>query len=258
MDARDALAKLGNHADTAATNVNQAANQVNFAPAAASVNTAATDINASFDYITTQAGYVPSGIQANVGATNTAAQQLANAVTNPLDNVSLYSYGEHASSQWVSGLKDGASNLGSVANHWATLLENKLGFSTPPPDGPLHNLPQWGPHMIEAWLGPMVSHGKGRVESTARSLGALVEKGLAVSARAEIATAATATASRGHHWDVSNPDLPNGSRTAYNDEYHFHIGTLIANDAGLDELERRMERRARLRRRDRRLVGSPN
>jgi hypothetical protein len=41
-------------------------------------------------------------------------------------------------------------------------------------------------------------------------------------------------------------------------EVHIHVGTLIANDSGLDELERRMERRRHFRRRDRRLVGSPS
>jgi hypothetical protein len=41
-------------------------------------------------------------------------------------------------------------------------------------------------------------------------------------------------------------------------DVHIHVGTLIANDAGLDELERRMERRRHLRRRDRRLIGSPS
>lgn len=41
-------------------------------------------------------------------------------------------------------------------------------------------------------------------------------------------------------------------------DVHIHVGTLIANDSGLDELQRRMERRLRLQRRDRRLVGDVN
>ena len=39
---------------------------------------------------------------------------------------------------------------------------------------------------------------------------------------------------------------------------HIHVGTLIANDAGLDELERRMNNRKRIKKRDRRDIHSPN
>ena len=38
----------------------------------------------------------------------------------------------------------------------------------------------------------------------------------------------------------------------------IHVGTLIANDAGLDELDRRMNNRKRLKKRDRRRANSPN
>jgi len=163
---------LGDKANTAAATINSAAATVTLTPAVTAVDLAADDMRENFRLTGQAAAQVPNGIQANVEAAGTASQHLATAASTPLDNLNLYNYGEHASSDWISGLKDGAANLGSVASHWANLLADKLGFSSPPPEGPLHDLPHWGPHMIDQWLGPMERSGLPKVAHFASRLAA--------------------------------------------------------------------------------------
>lgn len=172
VDASTVFTGLGKDAKKSKNKVNTAAEQVNFQPAATAVANAGDSMHDSFVAAGDSAGKVPPAIRSYIPFVQTAAQGLANAATNPMSNVpaDLYDYGEHGGSQFVSGLKDGGSGLGSVAQHWANLLERKLGFSSPPPEGPLHNLPQWGPHMIEAWIGPMERHGMRRVPAAAQRL----------------------------------------------------------------------------------------
>lgn len=268
VDASTVFTGLGKDAKKGKNKVNKAAKDVNFKPAADAVSAAADDMHDSFVEAGNSAGKVPPAIRSYVPFVQTAADALANAATNPMSSVpaDLYDYGEHGGSQFVAGLKDGGSGLGSVANHWANLLEKKLGFSEPPPEGPLHDLPNWGPHMIDAWIRPMLRHGMTRVPAAAKKL-ADYFRSLGSDERHRNGIGDPAIADwlgprhhrPRHRWDVAdNPDLGRDrSDSSGGDTYIFNVGTLIANDAGIDELQRRMEKRLRRRTRGgRRLVGA--
>jgi hypothetical protein len=102
--------------------------------------------------------------------------------------------------------------------------------------------------MLDQWSRGTES-GLGRVERTAVAW----------------ASAATPTMAGGGWQPASAPAVTQrmrrplgGLQDGHGGDVHIHVGTLIANDAGIDELQRRMSGRQRLRRRERRVPDSPN
>jgi hypothetical protein len=147
-------------------------------------------------------------------------------------------WGSHAGANFASGLQSQVPAVAAAGAALAAAAGEHITFSSPPP-GPLHGIRSWGPHMVEAWLGPVRAR-LGDVSRLGEALGASLRptlQPLAVPAG----------------WDGMRTAVPR----AYADapergrgrEVHFHIGTLIADERGLDELDRRMGNRRRLRRR---------
>ena len=191
----------------------------------------------------------PAALQMAVGPTSTAAGNVADAAKAPLSTVPprAATYGDHAGDQFASNLYATAPQTANAAEHIAAQVSRFIAFSHPPRTGPLSTIRSWGPHMVGEWLSPMERH-VGDVARMGSRLGA----------------ALTPHPGQPAWMDQRQPDratwaavgaVGGGGRGG---DVHIHVGTLIANDAGLDELERRMERRRHLRRRDRRLVGSPS
>lgn len=254
---------IGQSAQQGKNKVNAAAEAVNFHPAVTNVQTAADAMRESMSQAGHSASTVAPGIRSYIPFIGTAAEAAANAIANPITGLNAYHWGTELGSDLVAGMRIGNHTISSQAAHWANLISNKLGFNSPAPrEGPLHKVPNWGPHMIEAWIGPMLRHGMKRVPAAASKLAAyMTSLGRAAVERNGIGDPAIAEPGRPRHrrFDrAANPDLGERSReTSVGDTYNFHIGTLVANDAGIDELYRRMETRLKRRTRGgRRLVGA--
>jgi hypothetical protein len=191
------------------------------------------------------AAALPDALSASVGDARAAAADVRSAVSDPLTSLNAYQWGSHAGGLFASGIASQEDEAQAAAASLARATRRMIAFSRPPRTGPLSTIRSWGPHMVQEWLGPM-ERKVGDVERMGSRLGA-----------------ALTPHPGGPAWmDHRGPDratwaavgaVGGGGRGG---EVHIHVGTLIANDSGLDELERRMERRRHLRRRDRRLVGS--
>jgi hypothetical protein len=190
---------------------------------------------------------LPAALSASVGDTRSAAADVKAAVVTPLTSLNAYQWGSNAGSLFASGLSSQEQEAQAAAASLARATHRMIGFSHPPRTGPLSTIRSWGPHMVGEWLGPM----ERRVTDVERM-------------GSRLGAALTPHPGQPAWMDQRQPDratwaavgaVGGGPRGG---DVHIHVGTLIANDAGLDELERRIERRRHLRRRDRRLVGSPS
>lgn len=193
------------------------------------------------------ASALPDALSSSVGDTRTAASDVKSAVTGPLSSLPAYRWGSHAGSLFASGIASQEAAAETAARDLAAATHRMVGFSHPPRTGPLSTIRSWGPHLVQNWLGPME-----------RKVGDVERMG------ARLGSAMTPHPGTPAWMDQRGPDRATWAAVGAaggggrGGEVHIHVGTLIANDAGLDELERRMERRRHLRRRDRRLVGSPS
>jgi len=215
-----------------------------------SVETGAVRAQQQMQRSARRAGHAfPAALRMAVGPTSTAAGNVADAAKGPLSTVppKAATYGDHAGDQFASNLYATAPQTAEAAQHIARAVSRFIAFSHPPRTGPLSTIRSWGPHMMGEWLVPMERHVTD-VERMGSRLGAALTPHPGQPAWMEQRQPDRAT------WAAVGA-VGGGPRGG---DVHIHVGTLIANDAGLDELERRMERRRHLRRRDRRLVGSPS
>ncbi len=193
------------------------------------------------------AAALPDALSASVGDTRAAAAEVRSAVSDPLTSLNAYQWGSHAGGLFASGIASQEDEAQAAAASLARATRRMIAFSRPPRTGPLSTIRSWGPHMVENWLGPMERR-VGDVERMGARLGSALTPHPGAPAWMDHRGPDRAT------WAAVGAVGGGGN----GGDVHIHVGTLIANDAGLDELERRMERRRHLRRRDRRLVGSPS
>lgn len=194
------------------------------------------------------AASVPDALRDSKGETTVAAKGLATATTTPLASLDTYRWGRHAGDMYAAGIRASTPVIGSAAIAAAGAAAGPLRFSAPPRVGPLKDIRSWGPHMLDQWS-QGTEKGLGRVERTAMAW----------------ASAATPAMGASRWQPASAPAVTErmrrplrGLREGHGGDTHIHVGTLVATDAGIDELQRRMAGRLRLRRRERRVAGSPN
>lgn len=123
----------------------------------------------------------------------------------------------------AAGLDSSVPSVAAAASRVAAAAAGPIESHSPPKFGPLAHIDEWGANLVDTWLKPM----EARVGHVGR-VGAKLAGALAP--RAQLAGMAMATAGAGQ---------AGGN--------HYHVGTLIANDAGLDEFDRRIERRRKIR-----------
>lgn len=193
----------------------------------------------------------------------TAAANTADAVRTPLTEAAMdaTTWGSHLGANFAAGV---SSQYGAAVAAAATLaggVRSRLGFSAPPKHGPLHDIDKWGEHMVVRWVRP-VHRGRDKAERAGRDLADAMGRGMnRGGGRRRWGSGGGGGSGSGSRLRVQTLhadrlDVRRGGGGG--GEVHIHVGTLIANDHGLDELERRMDRRARMRRRDRRLIGDQN
>jgi hypothetical protein len=185
---------------------------------------------------------VPDAPDASVTDTRTAATSVGSAVEGPLTGLEAYAWGQHAGSAFAAGLASQTAAAEAAAQELAAATHAAIGFSRPPRRGPLAGIRSWGPHLVATWTAGIERH-VGDVERTA---GRLAEA---------IVPAPLAPAWQGAGGGWRSPAAGFGGGRG--GEVHLHIGTLIADERGLDELDRRLDLRRRLRGRNRPRANDP-
>jgi len=157
------------------------------------------------------------------------------------------SWGFSVGDIWATNLEKaiGATNFAAyIAKHVGPLASN-----SPPKEGPLKDVDKWGFNIGHLWatsigdgiaagsasLAPKLDLLKGLGADVSGALGS-IEKSLTIG-RLPVSIAGASGA-------VGAAGSPSGALAAQQ-VVHFHIGTLVADDAGLAELERRMKQAAR-------------
>jgi hypothetical protein len=190
------------------------------------------------------AAAVPDALNAKVGETHSSADRVAAAVEVPLTSLDAYAWGQHAGSTFAQGLASQTAAASAAAQKLAAATHAAIGFSRPPRTGPLATIRSWGPHLVATWTAGIERH-VGDVEQTASRLaGAMTPRPLAPA------------------WEGAGParwrSMPAPGGRSGGGEVHLHLGTLIADERGLDELDRRLDLRRRLRGRGHPRLNDPS
>ena len=155
-------------------------------------------------------------------------------------------YGSHAGSTYAAGLRSQIPAVQSASLSLAQAAAQYIKMSEPPKKGALSTIKTWGPHLVDNWVKPMGRHTV-RASEAGRRLAAAMADGMSAADGRFTPAPITSPAFRRFGPIEATPHRGG--------EVHIHVGTLIANEAGLDELKRRMEKRVRMTMRDRRYVG---
>lgn len=155
---------------------------------------------------------------AKTAATQTKAQ--ADGVKTHLEGMDLTSAGTNLMTTWASGIRAGIASAVAAATEAAAAVAAVTVGTSPPPKGPLSRIDEGGRNVMEAWLGGFDPKRAGKVGA---------KLGAALSPQPQMGALAMAGAGAGA--------LGGGG-------VHIHVGTLIADDAGIDKLKRRMDGRA--------------
>jgi hypothetical protein len=247
VDIRGSFLDNGTAAQTMATTVNTAASTVTLQPAIDAIDAAETAVTGLPVTVNEQMVAMHNAIERAESPTSAAVNGVVSQFS-PLANLNGWSWGQHLVQTFVGGIQDKYDLAFQTAQTLARTVSTPIRFSHPPRVGPLSDIRSWGPHMVVEWTRPIGRH-LGDVERTAGRLAAAMTPRPAMPAWA--GASANGQASR---WSAPGAV---GLLGRSGDVVHVHVGTLIANDAGLDELEARMARRRRRRRRGgERLVGS--
>lgn len=254
------LTQLGTKATSAAATINQAGQAVNLHPAVTNVQSSADAMRESMSQAGHSAQTVAPTLRSYVPVIGNAADAIANAASNPLDNLNGRSWGEHLATTFVAGMRIGNHTVSSAAAHWANLLSNKLGFSAPPPEGPLHDVPHWGPHMIESWLKPMSRHGRVRVSQVSSELAARFARLNDIDGPHPVGHDVDALPWHRRHGrpgSSSNPGPGADSSDSGGDVYHITVNGNIYGQGGIKQLASDLDRyRRRSKRGGDRYVGA--
>ena len=185
------------------------------------------------------AAAVPEALDAKVSETRSAATGVAGAVEGPLTGLEAYIWGQHAGSAFAQGLASQAATAEAAAQRArrGDPRRHRLQPARHGP-GPLATIRSWGPHLVATWLG---GHRAPRRRRRADR----------VPARGCHEPATPGTRLGGCEARPAGGPCRRCAGRSGGGEVHLHIGTLIADERGLDELDRRLDLRRRLRGRSR-------
>jgi hypothetical protein len=175
---------------------------------------------------TTAVQGLASSIKGGKGAIDSAVTT----ATSSLFSLDTHTWGYKVGGAWISGFAQAVDGGAStIASAIARATRATKGQS-PPTEGPLREIDKWGENIGLAWHGGLL---KGLGVDVSGALGGLVKSlsgpgSLPVSIAGSIASVGAA----------GGPS----TTAAVQGQIHIHIGTLIANEAGLAELGRRIER----------------
>jgi hypothetical protein len=161
--------------------------------------------------------------QARVGVVSAAAATAAS-VGSIFGSMNLASAGARLILTWVSGMRQMQPIVQATAASLAAAFSAYFKAASPPKVGPLSTIDKDGGSLVGAWLG-----GIGGKEQDVNRMGARIAGALAPGAGSLAARTARHGSGRGGGGDT------------------YQIGVLVADDRGIDALDRRTQRRRRLR-----------
>ncbi len=199
-------------------------------------------VDATVDDADLIAAALPDALNDTVPLTRAALLKHVNAIDETYNAAAINSLvsGTHLGANLAAGMRAAIPDVAAASAELAAAAAGSIKFSRPPTTGPLSTIRSWMPHMVDQWLGPLAGLTP-RLKAASDRLGAALVPELpavALSGRAD-----GRRGSGGEGGEVHN---------------HWHIGTLIADDGGIDQLERRMQRRQRLKGRHRRSNSTPS
>ena len=154
-------------------------------------------------------------------ATTGIVDAAGNALTG-IDSLDGMSSGMGLMAEIAAGIRAGIADVTAASNEAAAAVAGPLKTGSPPKVGPLHTIDKWGKTLVDTWVRPIDGQ-VGRVAQVGSRLAA------AIAPHPLMGSLSMAGAGGGGGGN------------------HYHIGTLIADDAGIDALDRRIQRRQRLR-----------
>lgn len=157
--------------------------------------------------------------QANRGADN--VETAADRVKDSLD-MDLYQGGVNTMNTWIAGMRSRISAAEQAAKDAAAAVAGPTVGTSPPKVGPLHHIDRGGYNVMAAWVDGLRS-GMPLVRAGAYDVAGAFQPRVAVGNR---------------RWGVG---MSGGKHT------HYHVGMYVGSDRGLDELDKRLTRRQRLR-----------
>ncbi len=186
-----------------------------------------------------QASAVPDELTSKVPEVATAATNTVTAVQTPLTQAATdaSTWGEHLGQNFAAGISSQYDAAVAAADRLAGAVHSRMGFSSPPKKGPLRTIRSWGPHMVVQWLRPIQRSMKD-VHKTGDMLGK------AITPKHHGGKGGWRTDDRKGQMPQWGGSVMKGARIE--GDVHIHIGTLIADDHGLDELDRRMKKRRKM------------
>lgn len=153
-------------------------------------------------------------------------------IATALDNIDLTASGAGVVQSLASGMLSEIGTVRAASAAAAAAAAGPLKFSSPPAYGPLSTIRTWGPHMVDEWLKPIEGR-LGRVRAMGSALGmAIVPRGQWQPAYAGAGVGRGLGGRRGRGRGRGD---------------NYQIGVLVADDGGLDELDKRIERRRKMR-----------
>jgi hypothetical protein len=188
------------------------------------------------------AGELPDALDAVKPEVAASTAALASAVQGRIEAMNGTAWGSSLGNEIATGLRNSQAAVASAATSLAGTVHSILGFSSPPKKGPLASIRSWGPHMVDT-LARGQEGSVGRARKGAMAWAKAATPGLSGPAHPR---------NRGEAFQV-----PGRTPSRGGGEKHYHVGTLIASNGGIDQLERRMGGRRRIRKRARRNTHSP-
>lgn len=179
---------------------------------------------------TQMANHAKSRGQAARNSLIMSASQAAAGIKGALSG-SLYSEGANLMSTLADGIRSQIDTVRAAAEAVAAAAGESTKHGSPPKVGPLKNIDKDGANLVYQL-----------------SKGMLSQKGLASRTGAEVARAFRPRLG-------ADLTAAGGSVLGRRKENHYHVGTLIADERGIDKLEQRMSRRRQRRARARRLYN---
>lgn len=201
-----------------------------------------------------QANAVPDKMEAAEPKVASAAAATVAAVQTPMEAAATAAttWGSHLGANFAAGITSQVGAAIRAGESLAGAVRSRIGFSAPPKRGPLSGIRSWGPHMVMEWVRPIDRH-MGDVRKRGDALGDAVKPKWKRDRDGHGWHRSGGNGGRGResidrmrvaHMTVRDADFR--GRGNGGGGVHYHIGTLVASEASLGELDRRTMRRRRM------------
>jgi len=201
-----------------------------------------SDIRATFDKMGVKVEGTWLGVERSARRSSKKARRSARAefraLVGDVKGFDLKSAGTALIGSWIAGIEAARTAVATAAASLTDYFGKFFHGSAVPKQGPLKGFDRMGGDMIDAWIGTVRGR-RGRVQAAGREMAGAFQPRIGAPGLAAVGA-------------VGRSGDAGGGTTVVN------VGVLVADEAGLDELDRRMGRRRRRTSRNRGLYNDPN